>query len=575
MRVGPSQRSPIGYREYREKEGHQILSLATMTTEEQREEEVSIVFALFSGILATVIILSKKLHDLPALHSVFSEASLVLVVGLIAGFFVHMFAVRHMVVPNYYGTDDEEEEGEAYHVASTLLSFSPSLFFMALLPPIMFNSGYQLRRELFYRHIKPIVLFSCVGTTVSALAVAFILYSCLGLGLLGDFQPALIELLTFGSLIAATDTVSVLGVFQAKKVDPHLFYLCFGESALNDAVALVLFKTFTSFMQNNESSAMTVVRRCIYFFMDISVEAIGSPLMGMGFGFTTALIFKHIDFRKHPHLELPLYLVLSIYAPFILAECFELSGIVTIFFCGISARRYVEPNVSKETAVSSEQFFQLAAYLAETCIFLELGLSIFGLKGSFQWRFIILAFLAALAGRAISIYPIALYHNWSIQEEHVISPNENSKERPFAVVDGLENVTSFVSETMSMDQSDTTAAALAAKREKKQRKRKTPLKRKDQKITWNMMHVLWFAGLRGAVAYACVRDFPDVYGHNDEFIATTVAIVLIMIIFMGGATGHLLKYLGVEMNVDEERYMQDWHQQRSLKGMFHTFGESV
>ena len=84
--------------------------------------------------------------------------------------------------------------------------------------------------------------------------------------------------------------------------------------------------------------------------------------------------------------------------------------------------------------------------------------------------------------------------------------------------------------------------------------------------------MLWFAGLRGAVAYACVRDFPDVYGNNDEFIAATVAIVLGTIVVMGGMTETLLKYLEIEMDVDEDEYMEDWHKQRKLKGAFHDFG---
>ena len=51
-----------------------------------------------------------------------------------------------------------------------------------------------------------------------------------------SFHPTFTELLTFGALISATDPVSTLAVFQAKRVDPQLFYLVFGESVLNDAV---------------------------------------------------------------------------------------------------------------------------------------------------------------------------------------------------------------------------------------------------------------------------------------------------------------------------------------------------
>ena len=64
-------------------------------------------------------------------------------------------------------------------------------------------------------------------------------------GLLGDLSIGVWEILTFGSLITATDTVSVLGVLNAKRVDPHLFSLVFGELSLHDAVAIVMFRTFS------------------------------------------------------------------------------------------------------------------------------------------------------------------------------------------------------------------------------------------------------------------------------------------------------------------------------------------
>jgi hypothetical protein len=51
-----------------------------------------------------------------------------------------------------------------------------------------------------------------------------------------------------------------------------------------------------------------------------------------------------------------------------------------------------------------------------------------------------------------------------------------------------------------------------------------------------------------------------------------MVIVLISIIVMGGATETLLQFLGIEMGVDEDEYMQKWHRQRALKGWFHDFG---
>jgi hypothetical protein len=55
--------------------------------------------------------------------------------------------------------------------------------------------------------------------------------------------------------------------------------------------------------------------------------------------------------------------------------------------------------------------------------------------------------------------------------------------------------------------------------------------------------------------------------------ATVLVIVLLLtIIVMGGATEWLLDALGIEMEVDEELYMENWHPERALKGPFHSFG---
>jgi NhaP-type Na+/H+ or K+/H+ antiporter len=348
-------------------------------------------------------------------------------------------------------------------------------------------------------------------------------------------------------------------------VDPHLFYLCFGESALNDAVALVLFKTFAEFLQANVNGDGSIGRSCALFFVNITLGGVGSPALGLISAFLTAMILKRMDFRSHPSLELPLFLVLLLYVPFILAECLHFSGIVAIFFSGIFARRYIAPNLSQQTADSAETFFKLAAYLAETCIFLELGMSVFGLSGSFKWEFIGWAFIAALLGRALGIYPLALIYNWSLKE----LTGEGAADSPIAL-DGETDTDSVLSSTCSSMGSTEGNPSLG--REKRKRHR-TPHKRKDRHISPSMTHILWFAGLRGAVAYACVRDFPDTYGHNDEFIAATVVIVLVTIIVMGGATEHLLRYLEIEMDVDEDDYMENWHKKRKLKGAFHAFGK--
>jgi len=525
--------------------------------EDEELHTKSLYFVLFAAMLAFVLVLSKKLHERPVLNSFFSEAALVLVVGMGVG------GAVSWAVPSTVADDDYNNEYDPYVLAHSLLSFSPNVFFMALLPPIIFYSGYQLRRELFYRHLGPILAFACIGTVISAVGTGFALYGVSVAGWMGaDFTPTVLEFLTFGALIAATDAVSVLSVFQAKKVDPHLFYLVFGESSLNDAVALVLFNTFADFLKTEFDDARSVLVKLPGFGFKLAAEAIGSPMLGMTLAWLTAYLFKRVDFREQKHLELPLYL-LMIYVPFVAAECLHISGIVAIFFAGIGARRYIVPNVTEDTKKNAQTIFKLAAYLAETCIFLELGLSVFGLPGSFNWLFIGWAFVASLLGRALGIYPVAFLYNFTLKEK---VPEETQGE----VVSVQVSKENGLLEIRSCDSSVSSTSS-----QNRRKRRKTPQKRKDKQISPAFAHVLWFAGLRGAVAYACVRKFPNLYGHADEFTAATMVIVLVSIIGIGGATESLLRALDIEMDVDEDEYMEEWHKQRELKGWFHNFGTSV
>ena len=93
---------------------------------------ISAFFVLFSTLLAAVLILSKLLlHDRPRLAAILPESGMILLVGGMAGFLVNIFVSG--VNDNYYNDDDNDS------VAHSLLSFSPEVFFIALLPPIIFN----------------------------------------------------------------------------------------------------------------------------------------------------------------------------------------------------------------------------------------------------------------------------------------------------------------------------------------------------------------------------------------------------------------------------------------------------
>lgn len=576
--------------------------------ENDDDQTLSVFFLLIMMLLALVLLLGRALHNRPRLNSYLSEPALVLLVSVFVSFLIKMYfaaeeaAAEASAFDGYYAynnNDDANKEGDdkySYYenvdmneLSRFLLSFSENFFFMVLLPPIMFNSGYQLKRELFFRHLKPIISFAVVGTALSGITTGLVLHGISSMGWTGEVQANLFELLAFGSLITATDTVSVLGVLNAKQVNPHLFSLVFGESAFNDAVAIVMFRTCSHLVKISAMNGQLSMKDEItHFVVEFLLDALACPLLGVAISFLVALVFKKTEFTGTPVLELSLYLLLM-YVPFIFAEVLGMSGIVTIFITGMFSRRYVEPNVSDETKHNAEVIFNLVAYLAETCIFIELGLSVFGFTGTFHWAFIGFAFLASLIGRAISIYPISFLYNWSLKER-MEGPDPISRRTP--TVDMLSSQSQDINDKkIAMPTIELTNTETSSDIENTSFPQtnyqyfenyyghsrgvlhtvRTPEKRLDKVIPSKFMHFMWFAGLRGAVAYACARDFPDVYGNRNEVVAATMAIVLFSVIIMGACCEPLLHGLNIRMSVDNEEYMREWRNRRKLEGSFYRF----
>jgi sodium/hydrogen exchanger 8 len=150
------------------------------------EEGISAYFVLFSALLAIVLVLSKILHDQPILNSFLPESGMILLVGMATGFVINLFVDVRVVEPANDASNNDNDE----FVVQSLLSFSPVVFMIVLLPPIIFNSGYHLRKELFFRHFVPILLFSVVGTLISSLSITFLLGILKAFDLFGDFAPS-------------------------------------------------------------------------------------------------------------------------------------------------------------------------------------------------------------------------------------------------------------------------------------------------------------------------------------------------------------------------------------------------
>ena len=284
------------------------------------------------------------------------------------------------------------------------LQFSPSLFYFGLLPPIIFSAGFLLKRQLFYDNFGVVFVMAFFGTCVSAAVISVGLFYMINytsiLYHVGKFS--LMECIAFGFIISSTDPVTTLSVFTSLKVDPSLYYAVLGESILNDAVAITGFRVAVRFIQNDLSS--TDVMFCMPNFV---VIVVASTVIGYVFGIVLAFLFKHVDFEFNRIIPVSIFLGV-VYVPFLLAEVLQLSGILAMFFAGISARRYIYKNLNAEVRILAAFAFQLIAHISDTMCFALLGLSVFFLDFNFaqSYKFFLLLILLTWASRAVAVYPL-------------------------------------------------------------------------------------------------------------------------------------------------------------------------
>ncbi|CAA7020307.1 unnamed protein product [Microthlaspi erraticum] len=223
---------------------------------------------------------------------------------------------------------------------SHLLVFKEDLFFIYLLPPIIFNAGFQVKKKQFFRNFVTIMIFGAIGTVISSSIIslgAIHFFKKLDIGTfdLGDY-------LAIGVIFAATDSVCTLQVLNQDET-PFLYSLVFGEGIVNDATSVVLFNAIQKLdlTHLNPEAAFNLLGSFLYLF-------ILSTLLGAVTGLVSAYYIKKFYFGRHSTDREVALMMLMAYQSYMFAELFALSGILTVFFCGIVMSHYTLAQRNRE-----------------------------------------------------------------------------------------------------------------------------------------------------------------------------------------------------------------------------------
>uniref|UniRef100_A0A4W3JJE8 Sodium/hydrogen exchanger n=1 Tax=Callorhinchus milii TaxID=7868 RepID=A0A4W3JJE8_CALMI len=296
------------------------------------------------------------------------------------------------------------------------VTFDPDVFFNILLPPIIFHAGYSLKKRHFFRNLGSILTYAFIGTAVSCFVIGNLMYGVVKLmkavGMLdGVFYYT--DCLFFGAIISATDPVTVLAIFHELQVDVDLYALLFGESVLNDAVAIILSSSIVAYQPAGETFDTAAFFKSVGIFLGIFS---GSFAMGAVTG-----VMTFTKLHCFPLLETALFFLMS-WSTFLLAEACGFTGVVAVLFCGITQAHYTYNNLSIESRSRTKQLFEVLNFLTENFIFSYMGLALFTFQNHvFNPIFIVGAFIAVFLGRATNIYPLSFLLN--LGRKHKISWN--------------------------------------------------------------------------------------------------------------------------------------------------------
>lgn len=239
-----------------------------------------------------------------------------------------------------------------------VFALDPALVLLIFLPPLLMDGAWSIPLRHLRHHLVGILSLAIGAVVFTTVVVAVVTHALL---------PSLpwAACAALGAIVSPPDAVSARAVLQRVRLPHRLSILLEGESLLNDATGLVLFRFAIAAAVTGTFS---------------TVDALGSfallALGGAAAGAVTALVWVFVARRLQDEYLVIGLSVLLCWAAYILAERLHVSGVIATVVAGLICGWYQHTVFSAAIRLRGTSFWRVVVFMLEASVFMMIGSSL-------------------------------------------------------------------------------------------------------------------------------------------------------------------------------------------------------
>ncbi|MEI9865097.1 MAG: Na+/H+ antiporter [Limisphaerales bacterium] len=358
------------------------------------------------------------------------------------------------------------------------VTLNPELVFLFFLPPLLFPAALFTSWRDFRANLRPISMLAIGLVLFTTVAVAFIAHYFIGLPLSVGF--------VLGAIISPPDAIAATAIAERLKIPRRIVTILEGESLVNDATALVIYRFAVAAVASGSFAWVGVGAQFV-------LVSVGGVALGLGIGWLAEQFHKRIE-------DTPIEITVSLLTPFVaylLAERLHISGVLAVVTAGLYLGWRTPMILSSQTRLRGGPVWEMVEFLLNGFVFVLIGLQLPGV-------------LHGLSDHAISIHRLIWY----------------------ALLISLTVVVIRILWVFP-------AAYLPRFLFKK-------LCQRDPYPAWQHVAIIGWTGMRGVVSLAAALALSDSFPHRDLVLFLTFIVILATLVVQGLSLPFLIRWLGVE-----------------------------